>query len=131
MTQWTDYSGASSADSFAALGIDPDLVIRRLGGDAMLFHAACGVFVEDQRRLRRQLDEACAARDAVALAAALHAVKSAVCHFTQGPLYVTAAALEALARSGDADALVSALPGFLAGLERMRLLLDEAAGGSR
>jgi len=83
--------------------IDRDAMLHRLGGDESLFADVARLFREDAPARLEALDEALAARDAVLLREAAHALKGAAGNLSAHGLLEAARELEALALSGSLD----------------------------
>jgi two-component system, sensor histidine kinase and response regulator len=109
----------------AAVGIDRAAVVERLGGDASLLVDVSEIFVADCPRMVQTLQAAAAARDAVGLARATHAIAGAVGNFTEEGAYTMARTVEHFAREENVDAALETVPALLAELERMRQALAQ------
>jgi two-component system sensor histidine kinase/response regulator len=104
----------------AAVGIDGNAVIERLGGDESLLAEVAQIFVEDFSRLAASVEAAVQSRDAHALARATHTIAGSVGNFTEEGVYTMARNVERLAIGNDVDGALSGVPELMKELERVR-----------
>ena len=81
--------------------LDPSAVVTGFGGDAALARQAATAFLQESPRLLARIDGALVAKDASALAAAAHALKSAVGNFPVPAAVEAAQRLEDRGRRQD------------------------------
>jgi HPt (histidine-containing phosphotransfer) domain-containing protein len=92
--------------------IDLAAVLDRIDGDQELLRELAALYLEDERRLRGQIEHAAHAGDAAAIARAAHTLKGAVSNFCAPGAQAAALALENSGRQGrveDARALLARL----------------------
>jgi hypothetical protein len=116
-----------SSDVLAAVGVNLRDVTERLGGDASMLPDVCRVFTQDCPRMLGNLQAAGDARSAVALAKAAHALKGAVSNFTTGPAFETAMIVEQMARSGELEMALAAVPALTQCVTALRNALATVA----
>jgi hypothetical protein len=112
-------AGDPHAAALQRAGIDPSVIVARLGGNAALLPEVCALLRDQLPQLLSALDTAFAQGDGAAVAAAAHVLKGAISNFTDGPLWERARAIEGYARLGDLAAAAGPLPMLRADLQAL------------
>lgn len=92
--------------------VDLGAVLDRIDGDQELLRELVLLYLEDERQLLAQLDQAIASQDATAVGRSAHTLKGAVSNFCAARAQAAALALEIAGREGrigDCPALLEAL----------------------
>ena len=92
----------------AELSLDEPSLVAGFGGNRQLLREVIDVFLVDSRALLTAIRRAADAREPVALAASVHALKGSVGLFTQRGAYRAAQRLEQMLKSGDLAGAVEA-----------------------
>jgi response regulator RpfG family c-di-GMP phosphodiesterase len=102
------FAAVESAGPPAAVPIDRDAMLERLGGDESLFRDVAALFVEDGPTRLAELADATAARDKTRVRFVAHALKGAAGNLSARRLLAASDALERLAAHEIDDAAVTA-----------------------
>jgi two-component system, sensor histidine kinase and response regulator len=127
--------GNNGKEQPGASGLDPARLLTHLGGDAKMVSRLVRVFLHDCPRMLSKIKKAAAAREADALAEAVHGFRGAVSNFGATEVLQTARQLEAKARQHDlagARGIYRQLETGVATLvETLRTVGFQAQGGPR
>jgi PAS domain S-box-containing protein len=104
--------------------LDEAAILDRLSGDRDLLVDIGRIFIEHCPSMVASLTEARDAGDAVAIAAAAHAIKGSVGNFTDGRAFQLAREAEQRGRNGDAAAAATVVPDLVEELGRVCVALD-------
>jgi len=106
---------------------DEAALLERLSGDRKLLLELIEMFLAGSPKMLSRIQKAMAARDAIKLQQAAHALKGSVGNFVAKEAYEAARELEMLARDGDLTAAATAFPPVKSAIGRLRLSLETIA----
>jgi len=86
---------------FPGKGLDRDLALSRVGGDAELLQEIAALFIEDYPKVLAEIRAATARGDPKGLGQAAHGLKGAVANFGAQAAVEAAFQLEQMGRAGD------------------------------
>ena len=99
-------------------GLDRELALSRVGGDAELLKEIAALFLEDYPKVLGEIRAAAARGDAQGMSRAAHGLKGSVANFGARTAVAAALALEQVGRDGD-------LAGARESLEKLERALAE------
>ena len=109
----------------AEVGVDPEEITARIGGDPELLADISRLFVTHSPEMVQALRTAAAAGNGPAMASAAHALKGSIGNFTQGRPFEVARTLEKTAEAGDVAAARAAIPELEREVGKLCRVLDD------
>jgi two-component system sensor histidine kinase/response regulator len=105
-------------------GLDRQLALLRVGGDAELLKEIAILFLEDCPRVLAEIRDAIASRDAKQLETSAHTLKGSASTFGAGAVVESALRLEQMGRAGQLDQSLDVLRSLEAELVALRAELE-------
>jgi PAS domain S-box-containing protein len=119
--------GPASTTTLPLEEFDPDMALRRVGGDARLLGELAALFLREGPAWLSEMRAALTARDTSRLRRAAHTLKGGVGHFGAAATSDAAARLETIAREGDLPHAEAALAELQSRIERLQPVLTRLA----
>jgi two-component system sensor histidine kinase/response regulator len=112
------------ATSTIGTGVDRELALARVGGDAELLNEIAGLFLGDYRKLLDELRTAAEQGDAKSVERAAHSLKGSVSNFGASAAVDAAWTLESMGRSQELSHVGAAIGALEQVLETLRPELE-------
>jgi two-component system, sensor histidine kinase and response regulator len=110
---------------FPGTGLDRDLALSRVGGDADLLKEIAALFIEEYPKVLTELRAAAVRRDSRGVERAAHGLKGSVANFGAQAAVDAASELEHMGRAGDLSRVGEAIDALARALDALHPELKE------